>query len=170
VTPAEDEYLRAITEILTIFDDDPQMTADLNACHQLTAEADALARIRVIGRRVMEGRGTVSGRTPAGHAEAAEIALSRHFPVAVEIAEAQVHALLAINGQIEAFGGTLARALLASAAEHPPVPEQAITPAMAAVIEDNADLWAGWQPGYWPVHDPLDPRRFRWADPLDEGA
>lgn len=103
--------------------------------------------------------------TPAQHAEAAEDAAARyHGP---HPAAAITHALLAIAGQIEAFGDTLAAALLASAAEHPPVPEQAITAEMAAAVEDNADLWAGWAPGLWPVHDALDPRRFRWANPLE---
>jgi hypothetical protein len=57
----DDEFLTAVTEILAVFDDDPQMTEDVLSAErddQHTAESAALARIREIGRRVMEGRGT----------------------------------------------------------------------------------------------------------------
>ena len=79
---------------------------------------------------------------------------------------AQVHALLAIYGQLAEFTAA-AQVIAVADAGHPPVPEQATTPAMLAVIEANMDLWAGWQPGTWPVHDPLDSRGWRWADPLE---
>lgn len=45
---------------------------------------------------------------------------------------------------------------------HPPVPEQAATPAQAAWIAENQDLWFGWQDGRWPVHHNLDARGFIW--------
>jgi len=57
---AEDrnEYLDAIVEILTIFDDDPQMTEELLSIvpGQHTAESAALVKVREIGRTVLEGR------------------------------------------------------------------------------------------------------------------
>ena len=101
--------------------------------------------------------------TPDEHAETAlELTVSCTGPDGA----AQVHALLSVAGQIAAFGETLTKALLASSAEHPPVPEQAITAYQAGAVAENADLWTGWAPGFWPVHDKFDPRGFRWADPL----
>ena len=63
------EYLAALTEILAVFDDDPAMTEDLFTIpdDQRTAEAAALARIREIGRRVMEGRGAAFSETAEAH-------------------------------------------------------------------------------------------------------
>ena len=84
-TTDEREYLDAITEILTIFDDDTEMTGDILACppDQHTAESAALVKIREIGRRVMEGRGTATGDAAAGHAAGngyfAEIAFMGHI-------------------------------------------------------------------------------------------
>jgi alpha-D-ribose 1-methylphosphonate 5-triphosphate synthase subunit PhnG len=77
----EGEYLNAITEILTVFDDDPLMTEELLAIadDQHTAESAALVRIREIGRRVMEGRGTASGETAEG-----DIRESRRYLAAAE--------------------------------------------------------------------------------------
>jgi hypothetical protein len=80
-------------------------------------------------------------------------------------------ALLAIDARLEKSAGSLAGAAsvladLIAGGDHPPVPEQAVTPGQAAWIEENAYLWAGWQPGSWPVRDTLDPRGFRWDDPL----
>jgi len=56
--PDVNEYRDAIVEILTLFDDDPQMTEELLAVEpgQRTAESAALAAIREIGRTVLEGR------------------------------------------------------------------------------------------------------------------
>lgn len=58
------EFLNAVVEILTIFDDDPQMTEELLSSdpRQRSAESDALVRIREIARTVLEGR----RREPAG--------------------------------------------------------------------------------------------------------
>jgi hypothetical protein len=51
------ECLNAIVEILTVFDDDPQMTGELLSPGRIkTAESSALIAIREIGRRVLEGR------------------------------------------------------------------------------------------------------------------
>jgi hypothetical protein len=82
---------------------------------------------------------------------------------------AQVHATLAVAGQLARLGESIELAArLMAAGDHPPVPEQAATPAQAEWVAENQPLWAGWQPGTWPVHDPVDPRGFRWADPLQE--
>jgi hypothetical protein len=63
MSTTDDEFLTAVTEILAIFDDDPQMTEELLSIDpdQHTAESAALIRVREIGRRVMEGRGTATG-------------------------------------------------------------------------------------------------------------
>lgn len=106
---------------------------------------------------------TAPGEAGRHAARAAEWAAAGH-----EIPTAQVHALLAIYGQLAQFTEAV-RVLAVMDVPHPPVPEQAATPGQAAAIEANADLWAGWQPGTWPVHDRIDPRGWRWADPL-EGA
>jgi hypothetical protein len=108
---------------------------------------------------------------PARHADEASDELGNYLTarkgrINDRLAFAQVHALLAIAGQLAEF--TAAVQVLATVdAAHPPVPEQAATPEQAAVIELSAPLWAGWQPGTWPVHDALDPRGWRWADPLE---
>ena len=102
--------------------------------------------------------------TPGEAAE--EHAARANELISSDVSGAQVHALLAIYGQLVAF--TEAALVLAVVdAPHPPVPEQAATPGQAGALEANADLWAGWQPGTWPVHDSLDPRGWRWADPLE---
>lgn len=110
--------------------------------------------------------------TPRGHAEVAweildAIPAWRSLSPSDALASAQVHATLAVAGQIEAFGDTLTLAARLLSVEHPPVPEQATTPGQAAWIEASAHLYAGWQPGTWPMFDPLDPRGFRWASPLE---
>lgn len=114
--------------------------------------------------------------TPAQHAERAEeitAELQGDSPAAryvrdvpaLSVAVAQVHALLAIGGQIADLGGSLEMAARLMA-DHPPVPEQAATAAQAGWVAECAPLWAGWQPGFWPVPNPVDPRGYRWADPL----
>lgn len=97
----EHEYLNAITEILTIFDDDPQMTEELLAINpdQHTAESAALVKVREIGRRVMEGRGTASGTAEAHVREAERFAASADgqpdaYRRSVDLQAAQVHATL----------------------------------------------------------------------------
>ena len=104
-----DELLRALTEILTVFDDDPQMTEDLLSIEadQHTAESHALATIREIGRRVMEGRGTATGATAEDHVRAAErfaaaaegvedvTGYERQLRRSADLQAAQVHATLA---------------------------------------------------------------------------
>jgi class 3 adenylate cyclase len=80
---------------------------------------------------------------------------------------AQVHALLAVAGEIAMFGDTVDMAVrLMAASDHPPVPEQAATPAQAELITECQSLWAGWAPGLWPVPDQRDPRGWCWADPM----
>jgi hypothetical protein len=73
------EYADAVTDILAVFDDDPQMTEEVTSCDpdQLTAEAAALARIREIARCVLEGR-----RPPAedrAHAHDWELVDRQHY-------------------------------------------------------------------------------------------
>jgi plasmid stabilization system protein ParE len=103
------EYLAALTEILTVFDDDPAMTEDLLTVpeDQRTAEAAALVRIREIGRGVMEGRGTAFSETAEAHirqagryvAAAEELAGATSYEGGLrrtnDLQAAQVHATLA---------------------------------------------------------------------------
>ena len=102
-TTDEREFEEAVTEILTIFDDDPQMTEELLAIEdsQHTAESHALVRIREIGRRVMEVRRTSADTTEA-HVREAERLIADRDPHAPDepawqglTAAAQVHATLA---------------------------------------------------------------------------
>jgi len=64
-------YRTAIIEILAIFDDDLQMTEEIlaaAAAGQDTAESAALVKVREIGRRVLDGRGTATGDAQGSHA------------------------------------------------------------------------------------------------------
>ena len=116
---------------------------------------------------------------PGLHAAEAEKTLGdylteRGFPGGTldRLAFAQVHALLGIEARLAQYAVALTNAAaalvaVANGTDHPPVPEQAATAGQADRVAENMPLWAGWQPGLWPVYDTLDPRGFRWANPLE---
>jgi hypothetical protein len=76
------EYVEAITRILTVFGDDEQMTEALLSGEPETAEGAALAAIREIGRRVLEGRGVAGFTIPEGRAAALRLPLGATVVIA----------------------------------------------------------------------------------------